>query len=781
MWYDDSMQKLRNLKHIFVVIVLSLLAAISVISSSQLNSLFNEIFIYRTGNNAWQDTIYKHSLAPSNDIAIIRIDDTTLNKFRAKADTKEIGIPKSAYIELIDLLRSWWVKGIAFDILLQNADTDEGKLAKKMQEKNDIVIATTVPDLCMSKYTELRISHPDLFSDFPLNTKKGFCQSSIIDMLQYASSKWFFKAEYRTFVGNSWSTSMLQELRFYCTPGLNGLLDCPGLPREVYKSVPWWLIDINDSLLRELTTNIASSPQAILKATWTGNSLLLQIDTLPLALYHLDHPRIDTDQIGNYKSIQTILFNYIPLPLLETLDLVQDNSKDRKIMTLQPYFWVPDRSYVNFSLSDVLSGDDKYRDAYRWKYVFIWESGTRVHDSVKSPVTNSDMDGIELHAHFFDGLLQDKMITQMPATNYFSILTVLIILFVIFYYYFSNFLALIIAFATIPAVTFYVRYMYDIERVFVDVLPLFFATSFVFLITFAYKFLVVDREKRQLKSNFAHYIDSHVVDEIVDKSDSIELWGEKRELSVLFSDIAGFTSISETMDTRELFYMMTTYLSYMTDIMIKEGWTLDKYIWDAVMGFFGAPISQEDHAIRSANTAILMRKALAKFNMEIGARGIESIDFRVWIASGEVMVGNIGSKDRFNYTVLWDTVNLASRLEWTGKEYEVHIIISHATKTALTPHFFTRELDTIAVKWKSEWVRIYELVGYGEEYVNREKYIVYERALGLYRAGDYRGAGKLWQTQVSLDPPSRIMMLRCAEILKGNMQVKDGVYHMTHK
>ncbi|MBP9779913.1 adenylate/guanylate cyclase domain-containing protein [Candidatus Gracilibacteria bacterium] len=768
------MQKLRNLKHIFVVIILSLLAAISVIFFSQLNSLFNEIFIYRTGDNTWQDTIYKHSLAPSNDIAIVRIDEKTLNEFRAKADTKEVGIPKSKYIELIDLLRSWGVKGMAFDILLQNADTDEGKLAKKMQEKNDIVIATTIQNLCLQKYDDLRISHPDLFSDFPFHTNAADCQSSIIDMLQYASSKGFFKAEYRIFVGNSGSTSMMQKLRFYCTPGLNGFLDCPGLPREVYKSVPWGLININDAQLRELTTNISNTPQAILKATGTGSSSeLLQIDTLPLALYNLNHPRIDVDYTGNYKSIQS--------SLLEILNPNKYSSENREILTLQPYFGVPNKSYVSFSLSDVLVGGEKHRDAYRGKYVFIGESGTRLHDYKISPVTNGKMDGVELHAHFFDGLLQDKMLTQMPATQYFGMVTVLIILFVIFYYYFSNFLALIIAFATIPVVTFYVRYMYDFERVLVDVLPLFFATSFVFLITFAYKFLVVDREKRQLKSNFAHYIDSHVVDEIVDKSDSIELGGEKRELSVLFSDIAGFTSISETMDTRELFYMMTTYLSYMTDIMIKEGGTLDKYIGDAVMGFFGAPISYEDHAIRSANTAILMRKALAKFNMEIGARGIESIDFRVGIASGEVMVGNIGSKDRFNYTVLGDTVNLASRLEGTGKEYEVHIIISHATKIALTPHFFTRELDTIAVKGKSEGVRIYELVGYGEEYVNREKYIIYERALGLYRAGDYRGAGKLWQTQVSLDPPSRIMMLRCAEILKGNMQVKDGVYHMTHK
>lgn len=420
-------------------------------------------------------------------------------------------------------------------------------------------------------------------------------------------------------------------------------------------------------------------------------------------------------------------------------------------------------------------------NTFKWKYVFIWESGTAIHDSVVSPVNKNLMSWVELHAHYLDGLLYDKMLNKIEENTFFIVLISLTILLSILYYSFPSLFAVFLAISFTLWTISITRYYYDINRVLIDIAPLLISCFFTFFITFTYRFFIVDREKRQLKSNFAHYIDSHVVDEIVKNSDSIELGGEKRELSVLFSDIAGFTSISETMDTRELFYLMTTYLSYMTDIMIKEGWTLDKYIWDAVMGFFGAPISQEDHAIRSANTAILMRKALAKFNMEIGARGIESIDFRVWIASGEVMVGNIGSKDRFNYTVLWDTVNLASRLEWTGKEYEVHIIISHATKIALTPHFFTRELDTIAVKWKSEWVRIYELVGYGEEYVNREKYIVYERALGLYRAGDYRGAGKLWQTQVSLDPPSRIMMLRCAEILKGNMQVKDGVYHMTHK
>ncbi len=178
----------------------------------------------------------------------------------------------------------------------------------------------------------------------------------------------------------------------------------------------------------------------------------------------------------------------------------------------------------------------------------------------------------------------------------------------------------------------------------------------------------------------------------------LTLGGEQREVTVFFSDIAGFTTISEALGTRDLFYLMSSYLSRMTDILIREGGTLDKYIGDAVMGFFGAPVTQLDHARRACQTALEMRKILPEFNKEIISRGMTSIEFRVGIATGDVMVGNIGSQDHFNYTVLGDTVNLASRLEATGKEYEVHIIISGGTHDQIGELFAVRELDTIAVK-----------------------------------------------------------------------------------
>jgi adenylate cyclase len=179
-----------------------------------------------------------------------------------------------------------------------------------------------------------------------------------------------------------------------------------------------------------------------------------------------------------------------------------------------------------------------------------------------------------------------------------------------------------------------------------------------------YRFFVVEREKRALQKNFAHYVDPEVVKQIADKGEEIELGGERKNMTILFSDIAGFTTLSEQMKTQDLFLFMTSYLSNMTDILTAHGGTLDKYIGDAVMGFFGAPLASPDHAAKACMTALAMRKRLPEFNREIQKYGIPEINFRVGIATGDdVMVGNIGSHDRFNYTVLGDTVNLASRLE----------------------------------------------------------------------------------------------------------------------
>ena len=251
---------------------------------------------------------------------------------------------------------------------------------------------------------------------------------------------------------------------------------------------------------------------------------------------------------------------------------------------------------------------------------------------------------------------------------------------VILYLLLPSYLSPILAIVMMVSILWLSRYLYDIERTLVDIFPLFLAGGLLtFPLTFIYRFFVVDRERRYIENAFGHYIDPKMVKMINMEEVDLTLGGEQRDVTVFFSDIAGFTTISEALGTRDLFYLMSSYLSRMTDILIREGGTLDKYIGDAVMGFFGAPVTQADHARRACRTALEMRKILPEFNREITERGVAPIEFRVGIASGEVMVGNIGSSDHFNYTVLGDTVNLASRLEAMGKEYGVHVIISGGT------------------------------------------------------------------------------------------------------
>lgn len=755
------MQKLQKLKHIFVVTLLSIGAVFSVIFlfSADFQNPLNAFFIYRTGWNVWQDIIYKHNLKPSKDIVIVKIDGKSIDALQARWDLKMLGIPKRKYTELVKRLREYGVKGIGFDIIFQNEDSDENEFVQELKKKNDVVVAAQYVDICRLQYEKIRLSNKELYSSFPpadsFVMTGSKCSLEFIKILGFSQANGYVWANSKAILKSTGSVQNQQLIKLYCESGKAGYTNCPGLPRSIYKEVPWGIVNINSWYSRWVFQDISNEPYLDWKRPWSGASLTTRdtkLLTLPLALHELD----STSKVSYFYQ--------------------------RKSAQIHPFFW-PAGSYISFSLIEILNDtENSLAKNFKNKYVFIWESGTEIHDSVTSPVDGKSMDGVELHAHYLDGILQNRMLEKLTSEQYILGLLWVTLILVLLYFSLPSYLALLLALVMPIVVIYGSRYSYDTLRVLIDIFPVLMATWVTtFPIVYIYKFFVVDREKRQLKNNFAHYIDPRVVEDIALKWVSIELGGEKRKLTVFFSDIAGFTTISEKLDPRDLFYLMTAYLSQMTDILIREWWTLDKYIGDAVMGFFGAPLSYEDDAVRAANTALAMRKVLPDFNADIQKRGIDPIDFRVGIATGEVMVGNIWSHNRFNYTVLWDTVNLASRLEWTGKEYNVQIIISHATKLALSQLYFTRELDTIAVKWKSEWIRIHELVGYSVDYVDRTIYTLYERALGLYRAGDYREAGKLWQTQAAIDPPSRVMMLRCVELLKWTVKVQNGTFIMNHK
>jgi adenylate cyclase len=191
------------------------------------------------------------------------------------------------------------------------------------------------------------------------------------------------------------------------------------------------------------------------------------------------------------------------------------------------------------------------------------------------------------------------------------------------------------------------------------------------------------------------------VNQIIKHPENLRLGGERRELSILFSDIRGFTSLSETMDPEALVEVLHEFLDPMSEIIVKHGGTIDKYIGDAIMALFGAPLDQPDHSPRACRTALEMVQSLKALDQEWLERGKPSLRVGIGINSGPVSVGNMGSSRLFDYTAIGDNVNLASRLEGLNKYYGTEILVSAATAQHLENNFYFREVDLVRVKGKN--------------------------------------------------------------------------------
>jgi adenylate cyclase len=257
----------------------------------------------------------------------------------------------------------------------------------------------------------------------------------------------------------------------------------------------------------------------------------------------------------------------------------------------------------------------------------------------------------------------------------------------------------------------------------------------LFILHMSYGFFIESRGKRQLAHLFGHYIPPELVDEMSASPDDYSLEGENREMTVLFSDVRGFTSISEGMDPKQLTQLMNALLTPMTRVIHKNRGTIDKYMGDAIMSFWGAPLADSEHARHALYAAMEMMDELKIMQEDFKQRGWPAVNIGIGLNTGDMNVGNMGSEFRMAYTVLGDAVNLGSRLEGLTKRYGVNIIVSETTKNAI-PEFVFRELDLVRVKGKNEPVAIFEPVGHKndlEKSVTSEL-TAYKKALMNFRA-----------------------------------------------
>ena len=305
--------------------------------------------------------------------------------------------------------------------------------------------------------------------------------------------------------------------------------------------------------------------------------------------------------------------------------------------------------------------------------------------------------------------------------------------------------------------------------------------SFVTLIVMS----AVERQNRRfVQEALGRYTSPALVQELIDHPEHLSLeWGNEREMSVYFSDLAGFTTISENLSAKELVTLLNEYLTEMTDLVLAHGGIVDKYIGDAVMAFWGAPLRDKNHALHAVSCAIAMRKRCAELRAGWLERFGHELHARAGVNSGGAVVGNMGSKHKYNYTVMGDMVNLAARLEGANKPYGTYLMISETTLVDLNGACDVRELDLVAVKGKDKAVRVFEVLELKDkappEMIATARR--FEAGLALYRACKFSEAKTIF-AELSDDPPSKLYVERCTYFeSEPPGDGWDGVWHMKEK
>lgn len=328
-------------------------------------------------------------------------------------------------------------------------------------------------------------------------------------------------------------------------------------------------------------------------------------------------------------------------------------------------------------------------------------------------------------------------------------------------------------------------YIFKKYQVFTSVFFIFLTPSLSFLFVLIYKYFSEERKKIELKKAFSKYVSPAVVDELMKSSKNLELGGKKENLTAFFSDLRGFTTLSEKLDPQELVFLLNKYLTVMTKEVFNAQGTLDKYMGDAIMAFFGAPLPQKDHAVNACKCAIESLKRLKELQAEFAAKGYPHLDIGIGINSGDMSVGNMGSETIQNYTVMGDAVNLASRLESINKEYGTKIIIGEDTYEKVKDFFICREVDRVRVKGKNLPVRIYELIADKSEISSVDWIAPYNEAYEFYQKQKFSEAIEKYKQVMTLkvDDPVSALFIERATLFQSEPppQEWDGVYTMTTK
>jgi adenylate cyclase len=649
----------------------------------------------------YERTDQPRDLKNNGDVVIVSISDEE----DLKALIEPFPFPRSYYAHVIENLNKAGAKAIVFDITFQSPDKNpqaDSMLRAALKKYDNVVLATTVATGMSNEKAEVRATEPTYENIF-FDVDRNIGVTNILKDRDNVCRSYF----------------PLLDIKGWETPTLG-------------------FAALNKYFRLKAGTTV----------DWRNEQFFIFKDRMI--------PRNGSTFMLNYYGPDRT-FRYVPFS-----QVIDDSSFETK-----------DEFAIRELGEQINAFDTTTMKLFKNKIVLIGSVMAEERDYHNVPLykeeggkKNYAMNGVEIHATAIQNVIDKNFITTADPTI--ENMMILVLSLLCFYgllalkqihmkhMWLLEIGAFLLTVILIGAVFEISIMVFSSNNVLINVVNPSLALVFAYFGTAVYQYLTERQQKAVIKNMFGHYINPAVVNELVLNPEKAKLGGDRRELTVFFSDIASFTTISEQYHAKPegLVALLNEFLDEMTRIVLKYEGTLDKYEGDAIMAFWGAPIPQKDHALRTCLAALDMQRRLELLRPKWVKEGKPPLTVRMGVNTGVVIVGNMGGRDRFDYTVIGDSVNLASRLEGANKQYKSNIMISDFTYTHVKNKVTVRELDLIQVKGKTEPVKVYELLGTAEmEMTENQKQSLemYHEGLKLYRSRKWEEAIAYMQQAYSLD------------------------------
>ncbi len=697
-------------------------------------------------------------IEPTGEVVIIAIDEKSIDKFgRWPWQRKRIA-------ELIDKLNEYEAKVVAFDIVFSEPDESSGinvvkDLKGKLKNKSRDVVSTI--ELVEreadndKRLAEALRKNPSIIIGYYFFTSRDEIKHIVKNEETIGDKSLYINSSKFTSIRNIEKDAPMPEL-----------LTAVG----VEENIPV----ISEAAGDFGYFNIVPDSDGTVR--W-----------VPLALSHGEnvYPHLSLEAVRKYADSPPLFLNVAGYGV-DSISIGNETIPTDEKGRLLINFRGPQKTFPHYSFSDVVDGVVPVDDL-KDKIVLVGATATGIYDMRVMPYEGT-FPGVEIHANIIDNILQGDFIHRPEWILVFDLLAILL-LGISLSVLIPRIRSVYAAILTISLIVFYIianNYIFNEWNMWLtEVYPIFTIILTSGGVTI-FQFMTEEREKRKIGKAFSHYVSPSLMNEILKDPKKLVLGGEEKRLTVLFSDIRGFTTVSEGLKPQVLVKLINDYLTPMTDIILKNGGTIDKYMGDAIMSFWGAPVWQEDHHIRACRTALEMLKKLGELQAIWEKSGIPKLEIGIGLSTGKVTVGNMGSTTRFDYTVMGDTVNLGSRLEGLNKEYGTYAIVPKYTYEDVKTEFIFRQLDWVKVKGKDRPIKIYELMGEKNDGGGlKEVAEMFEAGLKSYMEREWDEAEGHLQSVLKLRPddrPSRVFLLRIEMLRKTELPLDwDGVFVMTKK